>query len=161
MQTDHLPHAEPAAAPPFEVERSVGFQMRRITLLLGGEIDRRMEPLGLTDAQWKPLLRLLLGTPGTSAALARDCHMDAGGLTRLIDRLQAKGLCQRERSQQDRRTVHIALTPEGRVAAEQLPVILAELQQQLLQGFSPQEEARLRSYLARIYANTRHLAERR
>ncbi|MBS0293201.1 MAG: MarR family transcriptional regulator [Proteobacteria bacterium] len=135
--------------------------MRRISLLLGGEIDRRMEPLGLTDAQWKPLLRLLLGAPDTAAALARDCHMDAGGLTRLIDRLQAKGLCRRERSEQDRRAVQIALTPEGRAAAEQLPMILAELQQQLLQGFSAQEEARLRSYLARIYANTRHLAERR
>lgn len=152
------PHTPPA---PFQVERSIGFQMRRITTLLGGEIDRRMEPLGLTDAQWKPLLRLLLGAPGTAAALARDCHMDAGGLTRLLDRLQAKGLCRRERSAQDRRVVHIALTPEGRAAAEQLPVVLNGLQQQLLQGFSAQEEAQLRDYLARIHANTSAMTTQR
>lgn len=155
------PHTTPAQPPPFQVERSIGFQMRRISTLLGGEIDRHMEPLGLTDAQWKPLLRLLLGAPGTAAALARDCHMDAGGLTRLIDRLQAKGLCRRERSEQDRRAVQIALTPEGRAAAEQLPVVLANLQQQLLQGFSAQEEAQLRDYLARIHANTSAMAEQR
>lgn len=153
------PHTTPAQPTPFQVERSIGFQMRRIATLLGNEVDRRMVPLGLTDAQWKPLLRLLLGAPDTAAALARDCHMDAGGLTRLIDRLQAKGLCRRERSEQDRRVVQIALTPEGRAAAEQLPVMLAGLQQQLLQGFSAQEEAQLRDYLARIFANTCALAE--
>lgn len=156
MNSRPNPRAAPAheaPPPPFEVGRSLGLQMRRITMLLGNAIDRRMEPLGLTDAQWKPLLRLLLGTPGTAAALARDCHMDAGGLTRLLDRLQAKGLCRRERSKQDRRVVLIALTPAGRAVAEQLPAILAGMQQQLLQGFSAAEEAQLRDYLARLHGN--------
>ena len=114
-----------------------------------------MEPLGLTDAQWKPLLRLLLDPPGTAAALARMCHLDAGGLTRLLDRLEAKGLCQRERSQEDRRVVHVALTPEGQAVAAQLPALLGEVQDQLLQGFSAEEEAQLRDFLKRIYANVR------
>ena len=152
------PLTDPSLPVPFEVERSIGFQMRRITVLLGNEIDRRMEPLGLTDAQWKPLLRLLLDPPGTAAALARGCHLDAGGLTRLLDRLQAKGLCRRERSQEDRRVMTIALTPEGRAVAERIPAILAEAQAQLLHGFGADEEERLRGYLARLYINTRALA---
>ncbi|MBS0506183.1 MAG: MarR family transcriptional regulator [Proteobacteria bacterium] len=159
MTSDALAQPQDEPATPFPMERSIGFQMRRITALLGSEIDRRMEPLGLTDAQWKPLLRLLLAPSATAAALARDCHVDAGGLTRLLDRLQAKGLCQRQRSEQDRRVVHISLTPEGQAAAEQLPAILGGVQQRLLQGFSAEEEARLRDYLARIYANTRALAD--
>ena len=89
------PLSDPELPVPFEIERNIGFQMRRITTLLGYDVERRMEPLGLTDAQWKPLLRLLLDPPGTAAALARMCHLDAGGLTRLLDRLEAKGLCQR------------------------------------------------------------------
>ncbi|GAD21132.1 MarR family winged helix-turn-helix transcriptional regulator [Acidovorax sp. MR-S7] len=149
------PLSHPSLPVPFEVEQSLGFQLRRIATLLGAEVDRRMEPLGLTDAQWKPLLRLLLDPPGTAAALARVCHLDAGGLTRLLDRLEAKGLCQRERSQEDRRVVNIALTPEGRAVAEQLPAILAGVQRELLAGFDEAEEARLRDFLARIYANTR------
>ena len=149
------PLSDPSLPVPFEVEQSLGFQLRRIATLLGAEVDRRMEPLGLTDAQWKPLLRLLLDPPGTAAALARVCHLDAGGLTRLLDRLEAKGLCQRERSQEDRRVVNIALTPEGRAVAEQLPAILAGVQRELLAGFDEAEEAQLRDFLARIYANTR------
>jgi DNA-binding MarR family transcriptional regulator len=51
--------------------------------------------------------------------------------------------------------VNIALTPEGRAVAEQLPAILAGVQRELLAGFNEAEEARLRDFLARIYANTR------
>ena len=91
----------------------------------------------------------------TAAALARMCHLDAGGLTRLLDRLEAKGLCQRERSQEDRRMVHVALTPESQAVAAQLPALLGEMQDQLLQGFSAEEEAQLRDFLKRIYANVR------
>ena len=158
MPDQPLPDRPAAPAPAQLLERSLGLQMRRITTVLGSAIDRRMEPLGLTDAQWKPLLRLLLGAPDTAAALARDCQLDAGGLTRLLDRLQAKGLCRRERSAQDRRVVHIGLTPAGRAAAEQLPAILAGLQQDLLQGFSADEETQLRGYLTRLHTNAAGLA---
>ena len=147
--------ASPAAAKRFIPENSVGYQMRRIVNLIGTEVERRMEPLGLTDAQWKPLLRLSLEHGNTVAHLARNCHLDAGGMTRLLDRLETKGLCQRERSQEDRRVVHVALTPEGQAVAAQLPALLGEVQDQLLQGFSAEEEAQLRDFLKRIYANVR------
>ena len=42
----------------FTPHDSIGLQMRCILTALAGAIDRRMEPLGLTDAQWKPLLSL-------------------------------------------------------------------------------------------------------
>ena len=45
------PLSDPSLPVPFEVEQSLGFQLRRIATLLGAEVDRRMEPLGLTDAQ--------------------------------------------------------------------------------------------------------------
>lgn len=142
---------------PHPVEQHLGYQMRRIVTLLASHIDRQVEPLGLTDAQWKPLLRLLIDQPGTVAALARVCQLDAGGTTRLLDRLEAKGLVRRERSVEDRRVVNLELTDEGRAAAQQLPAVLQGLQQSLLQGFSADEEAQLRSYLARLYANAQSL----
>lgn len=146
------------AAVPFELEKQVGYQLRRIVAQLGAEITRRVEPLGLTDAQWKPLLRLLLGQEGTVAALARGCHMDAGGMTRLLDRLEAKGLCKRVRSAQDRRVVHTELTDAGRTVAAQLPAIFEALQAQALQGFDAAEVAQLQSFIQRIHDNLQALA---
>jgi DNA-binding MarR family transcriptional regulator len=140
-------------APRFIPEDSIGYQMRRIVTLIGVEIERRMEPLGLTDAQWKPLLRLSLQDGATAAHLARNCHLDAGGMTRLLDRLESKGMCQRERSQEDRRVVHIALTPDGQAAAAQIPEQLQGVHDVALQGFSKAEHAQLTDFMQRIYAN--------
>jgi len=139
-------------------ERSIGLQMRRIVTQLGAAIEQRVEPLGLTDAQWKPLLRLYLGEHASASALARDCHIDSGGLTRLLDRLEAKGLVQRERAPHDRRVVQVALTDGGRTVAARLPALLAAAQDQLLQGFDAAEQQALRGYLDRLEANLQALA---
>jgi DNA-binding MarR family transcriptional regulator len=49
----------------------------------------------------------------TVAELARELNTDPGAMTRLLDRLECKGLCRRSRSTDDRRVVNIELTPEG------------------------------------------------
>ena len=158
MSSPVLPAGATPAAASFDLEKQVGYQLRRIVALLGAEITRRVEPLDLTDAQWKPLLRLLLGQEGTVAALARSCHMDAGGMTRLLDRLEAKGLCTHVRSAQDRRVVHTELTDAGRTVAAQLPAIFEALQAQALQGFSAAEVAQLLAFVQRIRENLQALA---
>lgn len=139
-------------------ERSIGLQMRRIVTQLGAVVEQRVEPLGLTDAQWKPLLLLHLGEHASASALARDCHIDCGALTRLLDRLEAKGLVQRERAPHDRRVVQVALTDAGRTVAAQLPALLVQAQAQLLQGFDAAEQQLLRGLLDRLEANVQALA---
>jgi DNA-binding MarR family transcriptional regulator len=54
------------------------------------------------------------------------------------------------RSSEDRRVVHIALTPAGQKAAEGIPVILSKLQNEYLAGFSLEEWQTLKGYLHRI-----------
>lgn len=143
----------PAHPAPSDIGRSLGMQLRRIVTQLVATIDRRVEPLGLTDAQWRPLLCLWHDSPASATDLARRCGLDTGGLTRLVDRLVAKGLCERERSELDRRVVYISLTEDGRTKAEQLPAMLAVVQREMLAGFSAEEEALLRALLARMERN--------
>ena len=61
-----------------------------------------------------PLFLILQGRATTLAELSRELQIDAGALTRTLDRLEAKGLCRRERSTEDRRVVNLALTDESR-----------------------------------------------
>lgn len=129
---------------------SVGYLMRRIISLVSQGIERELEPAGLTNAQWVPLLKLQMGMASTVAELARECDLDAGSMTRLLDRLEAKDLCRRVRSLEDRRVVNLELTDAGRVAAKEIPVVLCRLQNQLLDGFSPDEWLVLRGLLGRI-----------
>jgi DNA-binding MarR family transcriptional regulator len=71
-------------------------------------------------------------------------------MTRMLDRLEAKQLCRRVRSSQDRRVVHLELTQAGSAAAREIPAILCRIQNAHLAGFSVDEWETLKSYLGRI-----------
>ena len=134
-------------------ETGVGFLMRRVMIAVAQEIERQLEPSDLTNAQWVPLFKLFLGKASTVAELARECHLDAGAMTRLLDRLEAKGLCRRVRSVADRRVVNIELTDAGREAAAGIPAVLCRVQNAHLAGFSVEEFETLKGFLRRILDN--------
>jgi DNA-binding MarR family transcriptional regulator len=141
-------------------EASVAYLMRRVIASIGQAADRRFESLGLTNAQWVPLLKLHLGHGGTVAELARECTADAGAMTRLLDRLEAKGLIKRVRSTEDRRVVNLELTEDGVQAAERIPAVLCEVQNEHLAGFAKSEWQALKTYLVRMLENGRALQTR-
>ena len=122
------------------------------THILDATPTRERYPSDLTDAQWKPLLRLLLGEHASaSSALARECHIDSGALTRLLDRLEAKGLVQRERAAHDRRVVLVALTDAGRAIREQVTEVMELVAQTMLAGCGDDEIAIFEKVLRNIF----------
>ena len=131
-------------------EESVGYLMKRIMLSIVSQADKRLEPHGLTSAQWGPLLRLHKAGPSTVAELARWLQVDAGAMTRLLDRLEKKGLCKRVRSTEDRRVVQVELTSDGQTAIAEVPAVLAEVMNAHMAGFSKTEWVALKTYLKRM-----------
>ena len=141
----------------YRVEESIGYLINRLAQTVGRELDRRMVELGLTDAQWKPLLLLHQGECSTAADLSRlACH-DTGAVTRLLDRLEAKGLVSRRRSAEDRRVIHLELTAEGEKVAGEVPKVIVQLANQVLAGFSKQEFDLFKDMLNRALSNARSL----
>ena len=134
----------------YRPNESVAYLMRRIISLVAHGVERELEPTGLTNAQWVPLLKLHMGLASTVAELARECDLDAGSMTRLLDRLEAKELVRRSRSVDDRRVVNLALTDTGRAAAKGIPDVLCGIQNQLLAGFSVEEWQTMKGYLRRM-----------
>jgi len=143
----------------YKPEESVGYLMRRVLVLVAQEVERQLETSDLTNAQWVPLFKLSMGKVSTVAELARECHLDPGAMTRLLDRLEAKGLCRRVRSVADRRVVHIELTPVGLDAAAALPAVLSRVQNAHLAGFSVEEFEALKGFLRRILDNAQTQAQ--
>lgn len=143
----------------YQVDDSIGFLMRQIVGIFSVVIDDRMAAHGLTDAQWKPLLMIQQGQCRTAAELARLACCDAGAVTRLLDRVEAKGLVRRSRSQEDRRVVNLELTEEGDRAAEVVPHVLADVLNALLAGFNEAEVQQLKALLQRMLDNARKLRE--
>ena len=140
---------------------SVGYLMRRVLVALTQDTDKRLEPHGLTHAQWGPLFMIRKSGSATVAELARELQIDPGAMTRLLDRLESKGLCKRLRSTDDRRVVNLALTDEGMKAADKVPVALAEVMNAHLAGFSKAEWQQLKGFLRRMLDNADSCREAR
>ena len=137
----------------YQPDESAAYLMRQILTLVSAEVDRALEPAGLTNAQWVPLVKLHMGHASTVAELARECKLDTGAMTRTLDRLEGKGLVARVRSSEDRRVVNLELTAEGREAAKDIPAVLCNVQNAFLQGLSVAEWQQLKDLLRRILAN--------
>lgn len=139
----------------YRPEESIGYLMRQILNTVAQEVERQLAHTDLTNAQWVPLFKLYMCQASTVAELARACQLDAGATTRTLDRLEAKGLCRRVRSEEDRRVVNIALTDTGKDAASEIPVVLSRVQNAYLAGFSEEEFETLKGFLRRILNNAK------
>lgn len=137
----------------YRADESVGYLVRVLHQSLQRHIDQRMQPYDLTAMQWGPLFLLAQGKGNTAALLAREAGTDAGAMTRMLDRLEAKGLVRRVRSAEDRRVVHLELTADGINATGQIPQGLCGALNHHLQGFSQTELDHLKSLLRRMITN--------
>jgi len=164
-----LAKASKPAAPPvragyyrgdqYRTEDSVGFLMKQTVELISRSLDARMAEHSLTDAQWRPLLLLSRNSPGTASQVARWVGCDAGATTRMLDRLEDKGLLRRVRSTDDRRVQRLELTEEGRKAAAIVPYVIADVLNAHLADLSRKEVDTLRELLRRVLATGRRIAE--
>lgn len=156
MVHDNAPAAAIAAfyrGDTYTIDESVGYLLRMVVASLSRHIDGELKALDLTAFQWAPLLLIAYGKAGTAAELARFLNTDNGAVTRMIDRLEGKGLLRRERCTADRRVAHLKLTDSGAQVAKGIPDCLSRVLNQHLRGFSDSEFATLKNYLQRMLDN--------
>ncbi|WP_188194579.1 MarR family winged helix-turn-helix transcriptional regulator [Nonomuraea sp. SYSU D8015] len=136
----------------FELVLGGGSLLVQVGRELNTETERRLAPLGLTVQQAALLLHAARGDV-TPSLLKSRLGTDTAGMTRLLDRLEAKGLLRRARHPEDRRSIVIELTDEGRALVPGLPPIFGKISHQVFAGFSPQEIAQVTDMLRRILRN--------
>jgi DNA-binding MarR family transcriptional regulator len=154
---------DPSYTPPPEISQyqlgeSVGYLITRVKSTLSNMVTQRtMAELGITSTQGSILFMVASGKCLLAAELAREYGIDASAVTRLIDRLEKRGLLSRVRSSEDRRVVRLALTPEGLEIAARMPGIFTSVIDELLTGFTAEETGFLKSMLRRVLVNSGEL----
>ena len=80
-------------------------------------IARDLEDEGLPPLAWYDVLAALRDSPQDQrlkqVELAEQVLLSNSGLSRLLDRIEAKGLLERVQCPGDRRSLHVQLTPAG------------------------------------------------
>ena len=131
-----------------------GSLLNQVGRELATAADRRLAPAGVTAQQAALLLHASRGQR-TPSQLMILLGTDTAGMTKLLDRLAAKGLIERERHPTDRRAVLIALTGQGRALLPRIRPAFGHVTGQLLAGFTHEEIIQLTGMLERMLGNLR------
>jgi MarR family transcriptional regulator, transcriptional regulator for hemolysin len=100
-------------------------------------VDRRLQPFGLTEATWLPLIHLARApVPMRQKDLAASLVLDGSSVVRLLDALETAGLIERREGSGDRRAKTIAVTSRGMSIIDQVEAASREVRNATLVGLS-------------------------
>jgi MarR family transcriptional regulator, multiple antibiotic resistance protein MarR len=137
----------------FDIRDSLGYQLTTVRQEWLDALEKELAPLDLTTAQYIVIVKLGSNRAGTPADLCKAMQYDTGAMTRLLDRVEAKGLIKRVAHGADRRCVGLEITEEGKELYPRLIDILVKLNRKALKGFSKDEAASLERMLRRVALN--------
>ena len=144
----------------FELDHSIGYLLNRVAGQMRVDLDQELAPFGVTAPQWAVMMRCFHRDDMTPIGLARTIGVDGAAITRLLDRMEAKGLLARRSHTTDRRSLVIELTSRGRTLAPQLPPLAKRVLERALAGFSAAERKELELLLQRMLANGESASQR-
>jgi len=137
----------------FKPQDSLGYLIGNVRRALLEELDKAFAPQDVTAPQAIVMFQIANGVAEHAADFCRNLRYDPGAMTRLLDRLEAKGLVRRVRNSKNRRNVRIELTPAGHAALPFLGTAAFEVFDLFLRGFSKAETRQLFGFLKRMLAN--------
>ena len=124
-------------------------------------VDRRLQPFGLTEATWLPLIYLARATaPMRQKDLAAALSLDGSSVVRLLDALEASQFIERHEEGSDRRAKIIVPTARGLAIAEKVEAVSREVRTATLVGLSHDELAIASRVLDRVCQNLAQVQDR-
>jgi DNA-binding MarR family transcriptional regulator len=137
----------------FRLTESVGFQLVKARNVITTEMDAALKDLDISSQQMGIMLMLRQKLASTPFELSKMLGIDTGLMTRMLDKLEAKGLVVRSRDEDDRRVVNLALTKAGIAVADQIPEIAPDVLNARLKDFTKAELNELRRLLRKFLSD--------
>lgn len=123
----------------FSMTQSIGFMLTKARNLVAADMDAALKPIAITSQQMGIVLWLSRGIAATPFEMSRHLSIDTGLMTRMLDKLEAKGLLKRTRSNTDRRVFDLKLTNKGEAVAAEIPDIALPVLNGRVKSFSKAE----------------------
>jgi DNA-binding MarR family transcriptional regulator len=137
----------------FDPLTGIGRLLTRVKGEIMDTLDRELAPIDISAAQYVILVMLRNGEMDSASRLCQGVSYDPGAMTRMIDRLERKGLVRRVRCDKDRRKVTVELTDEGKAIYPKLVEAAVRTINRFLRGFTKDEARQLELFLRRMLAN--------
>ncbi len=139
-----------------ELTDHTGFWMRMVSNAVSQGFARKVETEGVTVAEWSFMRALFDQDPTPPTVLADRMGMTKGAISKLADRLLAKGLIERTESPHDKRAHSLSLTRDGRA---KIPILasLADENDAEFFGVLTKEEHEILGRILKVLADRRGL----
>lgn len=133
-----------------------GYWMRMVSNAVSQEFARKVAGEDVTVAEWSFMRALYDSQPMAPSTLAEKMGMTKGAISKLAERLTAKGLLARKESRDDKRAHSLSLTKAGRA---KIPVLasLADANDAEFFGVLTKEEHETLDRILRVLAERREL----
>ena len=130
------------------VEPRISYVIARLERAVRAAVNERVRPHGLTTLQYTTLSVLgARGQPLSNAQLARRAYMTPQSMIEVIDALERKGLIRRDPHPSHRRVFPATMTAKGRRVLTACDAAVAEMEEEMLAGFSSEERESLVAWL--------------
>jgi DNA-binding MarR family transcriptional regulator len=124
-------------------EQSFGFLIQDVARLLRRNFNRRVQELGLTQAQWQVLSCLSRNEGIRQSQLAELLELQPISVARLIDRMEAGGLLKRYPDPSDRRAFNLRLTGKAAPVLKKMQEYGLQVREQALEGLPETERQKM------------------
>jgi len=129
----------------------LGYALKRAQLRVFDDFIRAVAPLKLSPAQFSVLILLDANSGRNQAEIAAALGILRPNFVKLLDELEARGLCRRTRSEDDRRSHVLTLTDKGRATLAKATRLVADKHDKKLATLlRASERAQLMAVLDRI-----------
>ncbi|MDK9706485.1 MAG: MarR family winged helix-turn-helix transcriptional regulator [Desulforhopalus sp.] len=122
--------------------------------------DQRLKTFDLTVEQLQLLKQLAIDAGRPQNVLCALSSKSPANITRILDRLQKKGLIVRRLNPEDRRSSLVFLTAEGDRLRTEVLSLFEGLSAELIRGISDKSQQEAFSVLEAITANIERMSER-
>ncbi|MET0791744.1 MAG: MarR family transcriptional regulator [Polyangiaceae bacterium] len=137
----------PAPAP---LDAHLGYWLRRVSNQVSGAFARALQQEQVSVAEWVAL-RLIYGEEArTSGALASVTGMSRGAVSKVVDKLEQKGLLARLTDSNDQRVQQLSLTRRGTRCVPKLAALADHNDAHFFGCLSVRERAQLLGLLAKL-----------
>lgn len=131
---------------------SIGRQLNFTTGKLNALCEQRLAPYDLSLPQWVVLSCIWREGPLPVGTLSKLLGTGMPATSRLIDRMEDRGLVQKKRDATDARVTVVDVTETGQ-SLDHLSQFFLEINETLMQGFTEPERVQVFDLLLRMEAN--------
>jgi DNA-binding MarR family transcriptional regulator len=133
-----------------ELERHLGYWMRRVSNRVSGAFARALQSRQTSVTEWVMLQHLRQRPRATPGELAESLSLTRGAVSKIVDKLEAKNWIASTTKREDQRVQLLSLTPRGRRVLPQLAEIAGRNDRQFFDCLDDGEKASLRRLLGKL-----------